>query len=66
MGSSTGHSPVDYSALKSLANKFPTKIAAVPLVRTSAFRKPFPPLLYSNTRPLQKGIDIMRIPFLVK
>lgn len=66
LGRSTGHSPVDNSALKSLANKDPTKNATVPLVHTSAFRKPFPPLLYSNTRPLQKDIDIMRIPFLVK
>jgi hypothetical protein len=61
LGRSTGHSPVDNSALKSLANKGPTKTATVPLVHTSAFPKPFPPLVCSNTRPLQKDIDIMRI-----
>jgi len=59
--SSSGHSPVDNSALKRLAHKVPTKTATVPLIRTSTFQKPFSALLYSNTRPLQNDIDIMRI-----
>jgi hypothetical protein len=50
LGSSTGHSPVDYSAPKSLVEKLPTKTATLPLV---------------PTRPLQKDINIMRIRILV-